>query len=304
MSVLYVLLPPPQTGFEAACRRWLAKGDRLPDVHDPRNAVVRELFRFVGTTIPAAALRHHVYAGDTGIGSWVCADPAYVRSEATGARLMAWPLLDVPDEDARELSATLMPLFGDAGVPLAIDTPSTWCLHLTDGAPEVAFTRPVDALGADLLECLPEGDAGRRWRRLFNEAQVALHAHPVNAVRADVGKLPVNALWFWGAGSLPESIDTALATVASSDDVMRGLAKVARVNCVDVSPAAVGAAIERGDTLLDLDMREQLDISGQWLPCFQHWLRNRRFDAVELVFPGGERFRVRHAHRLRFWRRG
>ena len=304
MSVLHVLLPPPPpTGFEPLLRRWLAKGDRLPDVSDPRDDVVRKLFRFAGMSMPVAALRHHVHAGDAGIGSWVCADPAYVRSEAAGARLMAWPRLDVSSDDARELSAALMPLFGDAGMPLVVDTPSAWCLHLAGGAPQVTFTRPADALGTDLLECLPQGDAGRRWRHLFNEAQVALHAHPVNTARAAAGKLPVNALWFWGAGSLPEPVEAALATVASRDDVIRGLAKVTRVACVEPSPEAMEASI-MGDALLDLDVHEQPDLPDQWLPCFQRWLRKRRFDSIELAFPRGERFRVRHAHRLRFWRRG
>lgn len=305
MSVLHALLPPPQqAGYESAVRRWIAKGDRLPDVPDPRDHVVRALFRFAGTSIPAAALRHHVYAGDAGIGNWVCSDPAYVRSEATGARLMAWPLSDVSDEEAFELSATLKPLFGDAGVPLAVDTPSAWCLHLAGGAPAVAFTTPLDALGTDLLECLPQGDAGRRWRHLFNEAQVALHAHPVNAARIAAGKLPVNALWFWGAGPLPESVETALATVAACDDVIGGLAKLTRVDCVGPSPEAMDTPIGSGDALLDLDGREQTEDCARWLPWFQRWLRKRRFDAIELAFPGGERFRVRHAHRLRFWRRG
>ncbi|MGH8115212.1 MAG: phosphoglycerate mutase, partial [Rhodanobacteraceae bacterium] len=281
-----------------------ARGDRLPDVPNPRNHALRTLFRFACTTMPVAALRHHVHADDAPIESWVCADPAYVRSEATGARLMKWPLADVSEEDARELSTTLMPLFGDAGAPLAVDTPSMWCLHLPDGAPRVAFMSPVDALGAYLLECLPEGDAGRRWRHLFNEAQVALHAHPVNAARTAAGKLPVNALWFWGTGRLPESVETALVTVASNDDLIRGLAKVAQVDCVQTLPEAIEASIEGGDALLDLDMRERHDISGRWVPHFQRWLRGRRFDAIELAFPGGERFRVRHTHRLRIWRRG
>jgi hypothetical protein len=301
MSVLHVLLPPLQTGNESGLRGWLARGDRPPDVPDSRDAAVRGLFRFAGAEIPAAALRHHVRADDAGVGSWVCADPAYVRSEATGARLMAWPLGDVSDEEARELTVVLKPLFGDAGVPLMVDTPSAWCLHQAVAAPRVEFAHPAAALGVNLLECLPEGDAGRRWRHLFNEAQVALHAHPVNAARTAAGKLPVNALWFWGAGRLPESVETTLALVASGDDVVRGLAKAARVACVEPSPEAADAST--GDVLLDLDVRGQAGISPRWLAHFQRWLRKRRFDVIEIAFPDGERFRMRHAHRLRFWRR-
>ncbi|HET9818884.1 MAG TPA: phosphoglycerate mutase [Rhodanobacteraceae bacterium] len=302
MSILHVLLPPLQTGNEPGLQRWLARGDRLLGVPDPRDAAVRGLFRFAGAEIPAAALRHRMHADDAGAGSWVCADPAYVRSEATGARLMAWPLADVSDEEARELAVTLKPLFGDAGAPLTVDTPSAWCLHQAGPTPRVEFAHPAVALGVNLLECLPEGNAGRRWRHLFNEAQVALHAHPVNDARAAAGKLPVNALWFWGAGPLPESVETVLTVVASGDDVIRGLAKAAQVACVDPSPEAADAST--GDVLLDLDVRGQTGVSPGWLAHFQRWLRKRRFDAIEVALAGGERFRVRHAHRLRFWRRG
>lgn len=301
MSVLHVLLPPLQAGSDPALRRWLATGERLPGVPDSRDATVRGMFRFAGAGIPVAALRHHVHADDAGTGSWVCADPAYVRSEATGARLMACPVGDLSATEADELWMALRPLFGDMGVPLTVDTPSAWCVHPADGAPAATFAKPDDALGAGLIECLPEGDAGRKWRRLFNEAQIALHAHPVNAARAAAGKLPVNALWFWGSGSLPGSVETDLRNVASGDDAILGLAKIAGVVSAEPSPTALDTA--DGDTLLDLDVADPEDIAGSWLPSFRRWLRERHFGAIELNFPGAGRYRLRHAHRLRFWRR-
>lgn len=304
MSALHILLPPlPAFAGERSFLRWLARGNRLPNVARPRDNVLRALFRFSGSATPAAALRHHAHADDAGIGSWLAADPAYVRSEATGARLMAWPVLDLTQAEAEQLAATLRPLFGDAGKPLTVDTPSTWCLHLPAGAPLAEFVAPVDALGADLLECLPGGDAARPWRHLFNEAQVALHAHPVNAARIEAGKLPVNALWFWGGGVLPAAVATALVHAASSDDVVRGLAKLANVRCESSSPSPDGFG-ERGDVLLDLDGCEPSALAGEWLPFFQRDLRNRRFDAIALTFASGDAFRVRHVHRLRIWRRG
>jgi hypothetical protein len=263
---------------------------------------VRRLFRFPGETLPVAALRHRVHAGDAARGSWLCADPAYVRGEPTGARLMACPLPDLSGDEAQALAATLGPLFQESGLALAADSPSTWCLQAGEDLTGVVFTRPADALGADLLACLPPGEGGRRWRHLFSEAQIALHAHPVNAARIAGGKLPVNALWFWGAGSLPGAVETGLKVVASSDDAVRGLAKVAGVAVAMPSPEALEST--DGDGLLDLGAGMSLEESRKWLPFFEQTLGRRRFDSVELVFPAGEHFRVRHAHRLRFWRRG
>lgn len=303
MTTLHVLLPS-LAGLDdvAEFRHWLGKGDRLPDAPATRDGAVRELLRFAGDALPVAALRHHCHADDAAAGAWMCADPAWVRSEATGARLMTWPLADLSAVEAAELAVALRPLFGDAGVPLVVDTPTAWCVRTAAGAPPVALTEPARALGAAMLDCLPAGDGGRMWRRLFNETQIALHAHPVNATRMANGKQPVNALWFWGAGSLPDAVSTELAAVASSDDVLRGLAKIARIKILDPLPAALDTAVSAGSVLLDVDGVASRDVVQQWLPEFQRGLRTRRFDVIVLTFASGERFRISRAHRLRFWR--
>lgn len=304
MSTLHAMLPPlAHVRDNPAFVNWLAKGDHLPRVGDARTTLLRELFHFAGDSLPAAALRHLCHAADAADGAWLCADPAWVRSEPTGARLMVWPLGDVSAAEAEALASALRPLFGDAGVPLSIDTPSAWCVHLVHGVPQATFTRPADALGVDLIECLPEGDAGRAWRRLFNEAQITLHAHPVNAVRIAAGKRPVNALWFWGAGVLPASVETGLQTVASVDDIVRGLAKLGGAARIEPLPESLEQSHRGGDALLDLDIPGHADGAAGWLAHFRRWLRERRFDAIAIMFGGGERFRVRHAHRLRMWRR-
>ena len=304
MSTLHALLPPlAHVRADLAFVSWLAKGDRLPKASNARTTLLRELFHFAGDSVPAAALRHFCHGDDAAAGAWLCADPAWVRSEATGARLMAWPLGDVSADEAETLAAALRPLFGDAGAPLSIDAPSAWCLHLLHGAPRAEFRAPAEALGVDLVECLPGGDAGRAWRRLFNEVQITLHAHPVNAERIAAGKRPVNALWFWGAGVLPASVESGLQTVASVDDVVRGLAKMSGAVRVEPLPEALEMAQRSGMALLDLDIPGHADNAADWLAHFQRWLRERHFDAIAVTFADGERFRIRHAHRLRFWRK-
>ncbi|TAN04123.1 MAG: phosphoglycerate mutase [Rhodanobacteraceae bacterium] len=303
MSTLHVLLPPlAKLGGDPALRRWLAQGDRLPDVPHTRTTALRELFHFAGDAIPAAALRHLCHADDAHLGAWLCADPAWVRSEATGARLMAWPLDDITQDEAVQLAAAVKPLCGDAGAPLSVDTPAAWCMQLA-ATPQGTFVEPGDALGADLIECLPGGDAGRSWRRLFNEVQIALHTHPVNAARVAAGKRPVNALWFWGAGALPGAVETGVQTVASVDDALRGLAKLGGAVRLEPLLDSIEEHHRAGDVLLDLDIPGHADEMAAWFAHFKRWLRERRFDALALDFASGERFRLRHAHRLRFWRR-
>ena len=57
------------------------------------------------------------------------------------------------------------------------------------------------------------GEGAERWRALLNESQIVLHNHPINAVREARGAVAVNSLWFWGAGTLPDSVRCAVITL-------------------------------------------------------------------------------------------
>jgi hypothetical protein len=101
-----------------------------------------------------------------------------------------------------------------------------WTLTLPQH-PAVLFTPLDDALGADLSDCLPEGAAGRHWKRLANEIQMALHASPVNEQRRQRGEALINGVWFWGGGQLPERVASCgYERVYSIDPVSAGLARL------------------------------------------------------------------------------
>jgi hypothetical protein len=72
---------------------------------------------------------------------------------------------------------------------------------------------------------------------------------------------------------------------------------------VEPLPGALEATRRPGAALLDLDVPGHADDAVEWLAHFRRWLRERRFDTIAITFADGERFRIRHAHRLRFWRR-
>lgn len=101
-----------------------------------------------------------------------------------------------------------------------------WTLILNKD-PGVSFTSLDETLGADISDCLPEGIAGRFWKRLQNEIQMALHANAVNQSRREMGEAVINSVWFWGGGKLPESpLARSFDTVLSADPVSSGLARL------------------------------------------------------------------------------
>lgn len=303
MSFLHLLLPPlARFDHASQLKPWLARGDRLPAATRGREAALREVFGVPGSSLPVAALLREHLAHDAGEDLWLCADPAYVRVEANGARLLACgDELQLTREEAEGLAQPLRPLFGDAGAPLEIASPANWALRLPPGARLPGFVSPEDALGANLLERLPQGDAGRRWRALFNEAQIMLHAQPINAARRERGLMPVNALWFWGAGVLPAWVKSSLKLAISDDPLVRALAGRAGVGKADVMPDALDQVRREADVLLDLGSREANEIDSAWMPRLQSM--PGRAQVVTIAFASGERFRIKPWHRLRFWRR-
>lgn len=295
MSSLYLLLPS-LARFDGAPRLkgWLARGDRLPDAPRGRETALREAFQVPGTALPVAALLREHLAHDAGENIWLCADPAYVRVEANGARLLACGgELQLTGEEAESLARPLRPLFGDAGAPLEMTSPVSWALRLPPGAQLPAFVSPEEALGSHLLEHLPQGNGGRRWRALFNEAQILLHSHPVNAARRERGLMPVNALWFWGAGASPMWVKSPLKLVISGDPLVQALASRAGVSSAIPAPDILDSIESGTDALLDSDRIED--------GLFERILK--RFAVAHLAFASGERFRIKRRHRWRVWRK-
>jgi len=281
---------------------WLVRGDRLPDAAPGRDIALRECFEFTGTAIPSAALTRSLDAADAAGALWLRADPAWVMADAVTLRLLACGNMDLSASDSEQLARALKPLFGDAGFLLEPATPSRWYLRCPAGAQLPPFSSPQAALGDDIACHLPQGESGRRWRHLMNEAQVILHNHAVNAVRSRRGAAPVNSLWFWGAGELPDWVRTSFSMVASSDDVVRALAQLAGIPVVGTMADALDAG--RGEVRVLVDLDGPLSIAtGAWAESVQKALAELSVAQVELKFASGERYRYRHGHRWRFWRR-
>jgi hypothetical protein len=259
------------------------------------DAQLRRHFQLVPDRWAPAAVTRQRDAGDAAGALWLRADPAYMAPDMNGARMLAHgQALALQHDECHELLRTLKPLFGDAGMLLDASVPSRWYLRLTPGTPLPEFTAPQLAVGDDLFAHLPAGDAGRRWRALFNEAQILLHAHPVNAARQAEGKAAVNGLWFWGAGMLPDVVRTPHAQVKSREDLLSALAHTAGAS----DPAA------QGSVLVDLRHLTSTEVlCRDALQPLLDELAKRELAALSLDFADGRLVDLQHGQRWRFWRR-
>lgn len=305
--MLVLLLPPRDRlrgGVSAApaLARVLARADRAPPAEAGRDAQLLRRVELLPRRLAPAAITRALDAPDAHFGSWLRADPAHLRADLARGRMLACgDDLALTTDEADALLKPLKPLFGDEGFPISAPTPGRWYLALPAEVRLPPMSSPDDALGDDLHEHLPAGDDGRRWRRLLSEAQITLHNHPLNEERIAAGKAPVNSLWFWGGGALPDRVRVA-QPVYSDDVVLQALATLAKVRHAPLRTLADDAL--GGGALVDLRrLRDIAQLEAPWLPWALQQLAERRVGSLQFDFADGAVFEYHAAHRWRFWRR-
>ena len=129
---------------------------------------------------------------------WLRADPAHFSVMRDRVVYSTANFDDLTHDEARQLADALADHFGPDFAPQALH-PRRWYLRF-DTPPRLLTAPPSLARGHALDRILPGGDEAAAWRARLNEAQMLLHAHPVNAAREARGQWPVNGLWLWGGG--------------------------------------------------------------------------------------------------------
>lgn len=306
MATATLLLPPrirlAGQPLPEPVARALGRADRTPVCESGVRAQLLRHFTLLPRSWPMAALTRQQDAGDATLAAWLRADPVYVRPDINGARLLAYgEALQLTQADADALLPPLRPLFGDTGFPIDAPTPSRWYLRLPREAKLPSFAEPADVLGADLFEHLPEGPEGRRWRALLSEAQVVLHNHPHNAARIAAGKPPVNSLWFWGGGILPDHVTSAHALILSDDATVLALAAAAKTPTAAL-PSRY--ALTTVDALIDLRAaRDVNSLANGWLAPAIDAVRRGELKCLRLDCEDGSGFVLERGQRWCFWRK-
>ena len=204
-----------------------------------------------GPDVPAAALMwEHDAAGSPGGGvaapngpSLVSlrADPVHLRPDLDAARLFDASHFALSREEAAAMAAALDRHFAPEGVRFEAPRPARWYARL-ERQPDAEFHPPGGAAGRGAGGALPAGKEGSLWRRRMNEAQMVLHAHPVNQAREARGELAVNSVWFWGTGEPGPVPRPRFDEVVADDPLVRALARRsgARVRDLAEDPATAG----------------------------------------------------------------
>jgi hypothetical protein len=303
---LTLLLPAGERFAGIAMPHPLAKALSRADLKSDQPGEQAQLarhFKLLPNPWPPAALTRSVDScvEDARLSAWLRADPAYIRPDINGARLLATgAALSISQQDVDAFLPALRPLFGDTGFLLDAPHPTRWYLRLPREVRLPGFTSPEDALGEDVFDHTPDAPEARRWRSLLSEVQVVLHNHPHNEERAQAGRVPVNSLWFWGGGVVPDSVVSDCLSVFSDDPVLHGLAVIGNVNCMPISEFP-GLACLANDALIDLRaVRDPNQLLHQWLLPAQTLSRQ---GCIDFDLADGRSFQLQASQRWRFWRK-
>ncbi len=110
------------------------------------------------------------------------------------------------------------------------------------GSTNVDLTPPHDISDRKIGEYLPKGDGAEKFLEMMKKSVEILKEHPVNKARVAAGKNPATSIWPWGEGTKPQLENFyekygLKGSVISAVDLIKGIAKCAGMNSIDVEGA-------------------------------------------------------------------
>jgi hypothetical protein len=116
----------------------------------------------------------------------------------------------VPITENTENKQDISKIIKDLGELFEVDcnltevTGGCYLLQLKAFDAPVHYPHPLSVLGKNINPFVEQSRQVLPWYQLINEFQMFMHQHPVNEQRRQMGRLPINSLWVWGAGVRPQ----------------------------------------------------------------------------------------------------
>lgn len=268
--------------------------------------------------VPVAAVTRLIDGEEHPGGVWMRADPVHLSTDRNRLLLVDARVFPLSQHDALAVATAVQQVLDQDGWSLEVPFPDRWYLRLEED-PGVTTFDPFSSGGRDVDSHLPAGPGARSLHRLLNEIQMQLYDTDINRERESRGELPVNSLWFWGTGELPDVLPRLWSEVYSDDVFARGLAMLSSTPCRPL-PETAGDLLagmgERSEVLATLDacrLPAQYADLPRWHEAVaaleENWfaplLRALEEDALQElnVITEHHAFRLRRLDLMKFWRR-
>ena len=258
-------------------------------------------------------------------GKWLLrADPVFIAPDRDQLIMTRIEEADLSMSEAEQLVDQINGFFKsyqeESFWTLKAVNPQRWYI-ISDKAIELDSAPPEKVYGKPLKNFLPSGKDSDHWRNLFNEFQMILHQSPVNQMRIQSKKLPINSLWLWGA--VPYIAQEALKSqcvfdkVYTNNPVATGLA---RQGDADVSELqAYQSSMEDsydnrlyviespGECLHNQDLfswvSELKKLEHDFFKPLLSDLKSGKLRQLELVSPSGNYLTIDRKHLRRWWKK-
>jgi hypothetical protein len=264
-------------------------------------------------TLPVAALSGLI-DGKTDGNIYLRADPVYLQADRDRLVLFdAHSAENIHPQETAQIMHELNEFYATEGLIFSAPHPKRWYVQVPE-LPEVTLYSVNDATGHDIRNYMPTGAQQARWRNRINEIQMLLHQSPVNAARVARHQLPINSLWFWGAGTLPSAIAPRWQQVWGTEEIAQGLALHTQTAYLSLPKESHDflAKLPHGDSLAiitpnssELSDREQwlINLEKNWFNPLISGLRQRTLEHV-LIYPCHHKvFKISATHLWRWWRK-
>ena len=249
-------------------------------------------------------------------GCWLRADPVHLRLQRD--QLVLLPNVEISADEANQFCASLNEHFVGQGLVFFAPHPQRWYVRL-DTLPDIETVPLSQVAGRNVHGLLPKGTGAARWHQLFNEIQMLLFAHPVNAAREARGELPVNSVWLWGGGCGVDATPHKVYDSVSADEILVEMLAAAADVPFAKWPEQWHAEPGNGKQLLvwtGLRLALQRGDLAAWRVALQHFetgyaqplwqaLRSGKISRLQLDILGGNNARrmlLTRADAWAFWR--
>jgi len=251
------------------------------------------------------------------------ADPVYVMPNRDHLELIGNHGLALTLQQSESIVKAINDLYADTSWTMRVVTPDKWVLE--QASPIRVSTHPLnEAIGRNVSHHLPFGDEAKHWTGLMNELQMLLHGLAINREREQQGMMPVNSLWFWGVGQIPDVVihdhDTGFVQCWSASEIALAMAKLRDIPRCDLPGDAakwLQQVITPGRHLVifdepdiaqlgvdpDLGWEEVNNFAEDWIQPIMAALQSGRINSVTLVTDHGHQHYLTRALNTRWWRR-
>jgi hypothetical protein len=239
------------------------------------------------------------------------ADPVYLQADRDRLVLFdAHSTETISMEETAQIMHELNAFYAEEGLIFSAPHPKRWYVQLLE-QPAITLYPVNDAVGHDIRNYMPIGAQQARWRNRINEIQMLLHQSPVNAARLARHQLPINSLWFWGAGQLPTAVAPRWQQVWGNEEISQGLALHTQTPYLAL-PQSINDYLEKlpvGDYLsiitpnpLELLDREQwlISLEKNWFNPLLTCLKQQKLDSIWIYTCQDKVFKITQ-NKLRQW---